>query len=57
MGDIGDQQGAAPVRMLVINPNTSVSMTAALEPMIDALEYQAVSVNISGFLSVLYRDA
>ena len=44
MGDIGGQQDVPPVRMLIINPNTSVSMTQALKPMVEALDYQAVSV-------------
>jgi hypothetical protein len=41
MGVMGGTE-PVPVRILIINPNTSVSMTDALEPMIEALGYQAV---------------
>lgn len=42
MGDMGESE-PVPVRILIINPNTSVSMTDALRPMINALGNSAVS--------------
>jgi hypothetical protein len=41
MGDMGKIE-PVPVRILIINPNTSMSMTDALKPMIETLGYQAV---------------
>jgi hypothetical protein len=48
MGDNSSPSEPPAVRMLIINPNTSVSMTDALKPMIDALGYQGVSVILAG---------
>lgn len=45
MGDIAGVMEPALVRLLIINPNTSVSMTDALKPMIDDLGYENVGHN------------
>lgn len=35
-----------PVRVLIINPNTSQHMTDALKPVIDALGFENVSLSL-----------
>lgn len=41
--DTMTQQSEVPVRILIINPNTSTHMTDALKPAVEGLGYQNVS--------------
>ena len=51
---MADQQAETPLRLLVINPNTSQPMTDALKPMVQDLGYNGVGYTPPVYSSFLY---